>query len=357
MEFTVTQQDLKEALDTVKRSAATKTTLPALSCVLVDAGEGVKFTTTNLESYAVKTLKAKVKEAGRALVDVALLSEFISTLPDDQVRISTKGKKVQIECGRVSSNVNVLDPEDFPAIPQIEATFEFDGEVLKRVIGQSIYAAAQDDSRPVLTGMLIQGGDNFTVATADGFRMAVIQHPIKTEPFSVIVPAKTMKELSRVLSGTVKIGVSNNAIVFKMDGVEIGSRLIEGQYPSFDRILPSGEGTKITLSVSDLFAATKNASVFLKSGSPILRLDAKKSSLMVIGQDAEMGDAVGTIDCVTEGDFQTFALNPRYVLEMLSAMGTERTTLCVASPSSPLLILPVGDETARYVLMPMHTDR
>ncbi len=250
MEFTCVQADLKAALDIVKRQAPSKTTLAALGGVLIKADDAISLTTTDLTAFVIKKMAAKVKEEGTLLIPVALLSEFVSSLPDEPITIVSKKQDAIVTCGRFRSTIKGLLPEDYPEIPKVATTLEIDADVLKGIISRVAFAAAKDDARPTLGGVFLEShGDGLRVTAADGFRLAAGVVPIVAEGLNIIVPAKSIKDAVRLIIGTVRVGTDNSSIRFESDGVVFGTRLIEGQYPNIDRIVPKPDDAKTTVTV------------------------------------------------------------------------------------------------------------
>jgi DNA polymerase-3 subunit beta len=352
LKFTTTQEEMKAALDTVKRVAAAKSTLPALSMVLIQADDTLMFTTTDLERFVQRTVKAKIAEKGQALVPVTTLSEYVASLPSDAITLSTKKNDLHIKCGRFESTVKGINPEEYPTIPNVPAEMEMDGDELRAALNKTAYACATDDSRPVLTALCFDGP---TLVSADGFRLAKTTMPIESS-LKALVPARSIKELVRLLSGTVKIGATANHLLFEFSDTRLGTRLIEGQFPPYERIIPTASGTEITVSVASLLSALKSATVFAREASMQVKLTAENNALTINAKSAEEGDATAAVDAEITGNI-SFALNVRYLSEMLNALGSERATFFVTSPSSPVLVKPVGDESSLHLCMPMNNNR
>ncbi len=350
MEILCTQSQLKESLDIVKRAAPSKSTFPVLGGIVITAGESVELKATNLEMYITRYLPAKVKATGVRCIPATVLSEFISTLPDDQVVIKGRKDGINIKCGRSESNIKGYDPEEFPETPSMELTTEVDADSLKRAINLVSFAAAQDDSRPVLTGVYI---NDDTIVAADGFRLSVC----KTAPtgINVVVPARSLRELAKSAVGTIKIGSDNNHIAFQSEDTRLGTRLIEGQFPPYDRIMPPPSGNTLTVTVGDLLKVNKIASVFAKDNSNIVRFTPADGKLVVSGVSAECGDSSGEIDTEIKGTPPAIAFNAKYLSEMLSVLDkNSRLIMNLATATSPSLFTIEGDDSFTHVLMPMN---
>jgi DNA polymerase-3 subunit beta len=350
LEIICTQSQLKESLDIVKRAAPSKSTLPVLGGIVITAGDSVELKATNLEMYITRYLPSKVKESGVRCIPATVLSEFVSTLPDDQVVIKGRKDGVNIKCGRSESNIKGYDPEEFPEIPSLELTTEVDADSLKRAINLVSFAAAQDDSRPVLTGIYI---DDDTVVAADGFRLSLC----KTNPTGIkaIIPAKSLRELAKAAVGTIKIGSNANHMAFQTEDTRLGTRLIEGQFPPYERVLPQPSGNTLTVSVGDLLNVNKVASIFARENSNIVRLTPADGKLVVSAVSVDSGDSSAEIDAVVTGTPSEVKFNAKYLDEMLRSLDkNSRLVMDISSASSPSLFTVEGDDSFKSVLMPMN---
>ena len=349
MNIVCVQDQLKSALDIVKRGAASKSTLAVLGCVLLEASDGLKLSTTNLESFVVKKIGAKVEKEGSVLVPVDVLSEFVSSLPNGPVTIKQTKAGISVSCGTMKANIRSMPVDEFPTIPSVEASLEIDGEVLKTAINRVAYAAAKDDTRPTLSGMYFHGGEKLSVVTADGFRLAKVTVPVAID-IDVLVPARVAREIGRTVSGTVTIGYNQNHIEFAFDGCKFGSRLIEGKFPDYNRVIPEGGETNVVLNSADLARAVKTATVF---SDTTVALGFEDSIVSVSSKDAEVGDNTGDVECEKSGPDVKIAFNPRYLIELLAAM-PEKVSFSIKGASFPIVAKSVDDTDYIAVLMPMH---
>jgi DNA polymerase-3 subunit beta len=350
MEFTVVQEELKFALDSVKRVASVKTNIPCLSSVLVIASDaGLSLRCTDLEVFIEKKIGAVVKEAGQTCIPVAVLSEFVSSLPNDKVTLVTNKKKINVQCGRFNANVNVLDPEDFPASSTIETTIEIDAEQFRKAIGKVLHAVAADDARPTLTGMFLDGKN---AVGADGFRMALASLPM--DGLNLIVPSRPLKEAIRVLSGTISIGVNDHMMVMSDGTTEVGTRLIEGSYPNYQNIMPELGPTKAIVSVSELYSVVRSVMIFNKDNK---RIKLEIGEAITVKAQAEEGDGVCTVDAQVEGPGLEIGLNAKYLLDLLSSIGTEKIAFYFTSPATPVRASAPDDSGFTEVIMPMTLEK
>ena len=378
MRLVCTQRALAEGLAIVDRAVPTKSPLPVLSNVLLTADDGrLKLVANNLEMAISAWIGADVATEGTITLPARLLSDFVSTLMGGDVEMALKPgtKTMHLKCGRYEANINGMDAEDFPPVPAVDEASHcsITAKALRAAINQVVFAAATDDTRPVLAGVLLTiDGDEMTLAAADGFRLAVrtvtLAEPLP-EPLSLLVPGRTLNELARIIGDSdelVKIAAtpSRNQVMFEYPNILVVSRLIEGQFPDYQRIIPKSYSTRVVLPVSDLLQAAKTASVFSRDNSNIVRINVVPSGeelvpgrVDVLASSAEMGDNAGQLDGSVEGDETQIAFNVRYLRDALEAVNSGEVALEITGPTSPGLLKPVAGEGHLHVIMPMHVSR
>jgi DNA polymerase-3 subunit beta len=373
MKLSCLQENLNRGLNIVGRAVATRTTLPITNNVLLATDEGrLKLVATNLEMAISCWIGAKIEEEGTITVPARLLTEFVSSLPSDtiDVALSPQTKTLGLKCARFEARISGVDAKDFPPIPAVDEgiTTKVEVEALRQGINQVVFAAATEESRPVLTGVCAQfEGDSLTLAAADGFRLAVYKLPISTpvsEKTEVIIPARTLSELNRLIADeeeTVDITLNPNKsqVLFRLKSIELVSQLVQGTFPNYSQLIPQSYNTRVIVSVADFLRATKTASIFARDGSGIVRLvitpggELNPGKLTVSARSEEIGDDVGEIDATVEGDESKIAFNGRYLTDVLSVLHESQVALETTNPSSPGLIRPVGTENYTHVVMPM----
>jgi DNA polymerase-3 subunit beta len=348
LEFTVVQEELKVALDAVKRASSTKLIFAQLGNVLVSAGDGLSLRCTDLDLYIDKKIPAQVKEEGQASIPVAVLSEFISSLPNDKVTIKSKEGSVSVKCGRFSANLKTLPVDDFPVPGVVEGSVEVDGDAFASAAGSVIHAVAQDDSRPVLSGLFFSGEH---VIGADGFRVARASFPYSGKP--MIVPLRAAKEMLRAATGTIQIGANDNLAVLKTETMELGCRLISGGFPDVDRVLPKGGSATVTVSVAELTNTIRAISVFDK-----IKVKMEIGETFILsGQEAEVGDNTATCPAEITGPGLTIAASPKFLMDLLGAVGAEKIMFVLEKPTTPILIKVPSNDQYVAVIMPLNLNR
>jgi DNA polymerase-3 subunit beta len=383
MKLECVQENLAEGLAVVGRVVPTKSTLPVLSNVLLTAQNGeLQLAATNLEMAVAHRVSATVSAEGQITLPARLLADYVALLDHGgRVDLELNGKthKVHLACGRYEANVAGIDAEDFPPIPAVDESgsrFTMEAAALKDAISQVVFAAAPDDSRPVLAGVLMRlSGGQLTLAAADGFRLAVrhVELSQSGSDLQMIVPARALNEVARLLPTeddaevTISCTANGNQVFFAFGKTEVTSRLIEGQFPDYQRIIPPEAKTQVKLSTHDFLRATRAAAVFARDNSNIVRLECAPSEdgaelamgrVMVKSTSAEMGDNEGHLDASVNGDAVQIAFNGKYLRDALEVIETPEVRLQITGPSSPGIILPAGDSNGYlHVIMPMHVAR
>ena len=386
MNFAVTKENFAAGLETVGRAVATRATLPITQNVLLRAKEGrLELVATNL-SISIRTrIPAVVEEEGEITLPAKLLTEYVSSM--ENVRIdfseSEERKMITIAGGRAKANMNYTDAADFPPFPAPDegVTTTMEPKHLRRGIDMVAFAAATEESRPVLTGVsLTMGGKSTIMAAADGFRLAVLQRDSDeeieddAEEINAIIPAQSMSELRRLLpsdESPVEILTSKNGgqMLFKFnDGnpIELTTNLLQGTFPNYDQLIPQTYNTRIVVNAKEMLRLARTAAVFSRDGSNILRLEIVKGpeeqegenvpagQLKVSGRSEEIGESEAFMDIIEmEGEEGKIAFNHRYLLDVLSSMDGENITFEMTSSSSPGVFKPSKSQDYVHVTMPM----
>ncbi|MDD5509641.1 MAG: DNA polymerase III subunit beta [Dehalococcoidales bacterium] len=374
MRLTCLQENLSRGLNVVGRAVAVRTTLPITGNVLLATDKSrLKLTATNLEMATSCWIGAKIEEEGEITVPARLLTEFVASLPNEKIEISLspRTKTLELKCARFEARISGVDAADFPPIPKVEAvvTTKVEVEALQRGITQVVFAAATEESRPVLTGVDADfDGDLLTLAAADGFRLAVHKLPLVlpvAKKAKVIIPARTLAELNRLMADQeepVEIIVDPNKsqALFRLKNIELVSQMVQGTFPNYAQLIPQSYSTRSVVDVASFLRATKTASIFARDGSGIVRLliipgsgDLTTGKMTITARSEEVGDDVGEIDAIVEGGEAKVAFNGKYLSDVLGVLREEQVALEVTNPSSPGVIRPVGVDNYIHVVMPM----
>ncbi len=373
MKLSCLQENLSRGLGVVGRAIAARTTLPITSNVLLATDQSrLKLVATNLEMAISYWIGAKVEEEGAITVPARLLTEFANSLPNDRIDInlSSRTKTLELKCARFEARISGVDAKDFPPIPTIEGgiSTKIEVEAFRHGISQVVFAAASEESRPVLTGVDAQfDNDLLTLAAADGFRLAVYKLPLVTpvgQKTEVIIPARTLAELNRLIGDDdetvdITLNLNKSQALFHLKDTELVSQLIQGTFPQYAQLIPQNHSMRAVVNVTEFLRAAKTASIFARDGSGIVRLmiapgsELTPGKLIVSARSEEIGDDVGEIDAVVEGEEAKIAFNGRYLIDVLNVLRESQVALETTNPSSPGVIRPVGVDNYIHVVMPM----
>lgn len=369
------QETLQRALGQVSRAVATKTALPVLSNVLLATDEGrLKIAATNLEIGITTWIEAQVLEEGRITVDARLLNEFVNTLPNETVQLSSDNVRfsLAVQCGRDKAAINGIDAEDFPVIPTVTGeafTAVVDPQLLREMIGQVELAAATDDSRPVLAGVLTRFEvGTITLAAADGFRLAVRQaslaEPVASK-FDVIVPARAYRELARIIGDhaeplTLAITPNQSQLLVRVGETEFLSRLIEGTFPDFRQIIPREFGTRVEVNRDALVNAVRRSSYFARDNNDVVRVivrpgedDLNPGTMEISATAAERGNSQSYVDSSVSGPELQIAFNARYLSDVLGVIRQGQVMLGMNGGNQAGVVRAAGSDDYTHVIMPM----
>ncbi len=374
MKVTVLQENLAHGLAVVSRAVSPRSTLPVLSNVLVATDEGrLRLSATNLELGITCWIGAKVEEEGSTTVPARTFADLVNTLPAEQVNLSLnlQTQVLNVRAGSSNTDIKCIDAQEFPPLP----VPEMDGAILlnvadfKDMVSQVVFAASQDEARPVLMGVLVKvEGDTITMAAADGFRLSVRKGTLSQPapaPISVIIPARALSELARVaVDGNEMISMvlpkGRGQVIFRMKEVEVVSQLIDGTFPDYQQIIPRSYKSRTILSTPAVLKACKQAEIFAREGSNVARLDIKSSgdlepgAVEISAQAEETGSNETVIAATVEGVGLLIAFNVKYLREVLEVIKTPNVALETTAPNAPGVIRPVGDDNFLHVIMPMH---
>lgn len=379
MKITCKQQDLSRGLSTVSHAVSSRSTLPILANILLVTDQGrLKLSATNLEIGINCWIDAEIHEEGTTTVPAKLITDFVNSLPQAPVDIQVPedSHTINIKSLRSSANIKGMDPSEFPQIPTTEGgelPIILDAVTLKEMITQVAFAAADDDSRPVFTGVHVEvNNEKLTFAAADAFRLAVRVAPLPGHEQShdnVLIPARTLTELARILpsEGAVQMIVTPNRsqVLFHTDQIDLVSRLIEGAFPNFRNIIPKEATTRAVIETKEFAAAVKSVTPFARDSSNITRIKLasdeseglEPGTLTIEATAEDVGSNVSTINAAIDGPEQQIIFNVKYLADVLAVLDTPEVALEVTSAGRPGVIKPVGSADYTYVIMPMSTNR
>jgi DNA polymerase-3 subunit beta len=377
MKTSVLQDKLAKGLSIVARAVENRPTLPVLGNILVATEDArVKLAAPNLEMSITTWIGAKVEKEGAITLPAKTLADLVNNLSPERVDLTldTATLTVNVKCGATVSNVKGIDAAEFPVIPSGgDADITLPGKTLKEMINQTVFAAAKEDNRPILTGVLMQlDGNVMTMASADGYRLAVRTTDIEqtfAKRVDLVIPAKALTEVGRVIGDdddvvTITLPKERDIVLFHMKHTDIATQLLEGKFPDFAAIIPRSYVTSSVMYTSDLLAACKRAEIFARDSAYSAKLYVKPApgpgepgAVQIVGMSAERGDNEGTLDASVEGEALNISFNIRYLIDVLNVIDDERVVLESNGAANPGVIRPENRDDFVSVIMPMQVTR
>jgi len=377
MKVSCLQENLAKGLSIVGRAVSTRSMLPVLANVMVETDNGrLKLSATNLEIVVTAWIGAKVEEEGAITVPARTLSDLVGALPQERVdlMLNEQTQTLHITCARTEANIKGIDAQEFPLIPEPddENRIRVETDVLKHMISQVSLAAATDDTRPTLTGVSTRFEDSQMLMVAtDGFRLSMRSAQIPgyvEEPFDVIIPARALVELGRIISDDadavyISLPEGRNQIIFDMDNVVLVSQLINENFPDYTPIIPKSHSTRTVLGTAEFRKACRTAEIFARESSHTARVriepgdEITPGHAIVAATSTETGDNVAQIDANVDGDAIEIAFNVKYMTDVLNVIDTPQVALETTSSMEPGVLKPVGDNDFVHIIMPMHFGR
>jgi DNA polymerase III subunit beta len=361
MKLQVTQENLNRALGTVARVANTRNTLPILANILVKTvNNRLSVAATNLDIAITQYIGAKVSEEGSVTVPARLMQDFINTLPGGVINLELEDNKLHIKTDQYKSVVNGIAADDFPVMPAIEngLSWKVSGPVLKKALQQVAFAASNDESRPVLTGVYLHTIEGrLYMAATDSYRLAEKDLGPNNETFQLLIPVSAMQDLLRIVSDfteDVEVSHDDQQILFRVGDVDLVARLIEGKYPDYRKLIPAAFSTTAQLKRSDFINVTKVSSLFAResAGSVTLNVDDATQELSIHAIASQLGEN----DATAKGDISgsgSITLNSRYLLDGLQAFGGDTIRFCFNGKLEATLLQDLAADDYTHIIMPL----
>ena len=364
MKFTITRDKLHEGLGAVASSVPTKTTLPVLANVLVEAvKDGLRLSATDLDIAVSTTIAASVDQEGSMTLPARKLVEIVKELPNAAIRVTGSGEqRAQIECGKSKFKLLGLSRDEFPAFP----TVKFDGgwkvtaKELQKLIAHVAFAASTEESRPILNGVLWElRPDRMRMVATNGHRLARMDVPATGQgggQADLVIPPKALEQIRRLFGGDeeIEIGKSDNHLGFRSASTQIFTRLIEGPYPNYEQVIPRENDKSLTADKSGLAAALRRMSIVASDQTHRIRMAFTNGACKLSVQTPDLGEAQEEIAVAYEGDALEIGFNAAYLLEILKFMPTDEVRMTFKAPERAATCEPVGwDDPASYMTLVM----
>jgi DNA polymerase III subunit beta len=358
------KDDLAEKLQFVGRGVSTRTTVQILAGILLRvAGGRLHLSATDMEISVRDSLDAQVEEEGAVVVPGRLLVDIVRLLPAGEVMLEHRADEgvARLTCGAASYSLNTYGPEDFPRLPEIEpdSAFAVERAAFLDTISRVGRSASRDESRPVLTGILVRfEGDKLVMAATDSYRLSVKETTLANGPgqeLEAIVPARALQELARVGQGaeseTIQVGVQENQVVFGVDGIWLTARRIDGQFPNYRQLLPEQFEAEVHLPREELLDVVRRTGLLAQRKSP-LRLRFEEGELTVSAQTQDVGEARESLPISYGGEAMEIGFNAEFLRDGLESVTDETARLKLISPLRPGLLHGESDDFL-YLIMPI----
>jgi len=397
------QENLAKGLAIVGRAVSSRSTMPVLANILLEARDNqLRLAATNLEIGVTCWIGAKVEDEGSITVPARLLTDFVNSLPPDRIdmELTARTQTLNLRCANFDANMKGIDAANFPIIPTIDGVSGDDGGMegmrieleasgLRKMVDQVVFAAASDESRPTLTGVEVTFKEGrITLAATDGYRLSVrsahVDGSMPDVPITVIVPARSLGELARVSADAdesrpvqVLVTRERNQILFQVWGkggeskggafhrVELASQLIDANFPDYRAIIPKTHSTRTVVDTASLLKAVRVAFLFARDNANIVRLKIQPANgsggghVSLAATSSDMGDSVNDLEAMIEGDDLEISFNAKYLIDVLSQIDEPQVVLETTQPTRPGTIRPlgIGEDVFLHVVMPMHPSR
>ena len=359
MKIICTKSNLVKGVNIVSKAVPSKTTMPILECILIDATTDIiKFTANDMELGIETTVEGDILEKGVIAIDAKIFSEIVRKLPDNEVVIECENNlQTTITCEKAKFNISCKSGEDFSYLPFVEKTetITLSQFTLKEIIRQTIFSIADNDSNKLMTGELFQIQDNMLkVVSLDGHRISIRKTELKDvyQSRKVVVPGKTLMEVSKILSGEVEsevtISFTSNHIVFEFDNTVVVSRLIEGEYFRIDQMLSSDYETKVKINKKEFLNCIDRATLLVKEGDKKPIIINILDDVMELKIKSQIGSMNEEIMISKEGRDLLIGFNPKFLIDALRVIDDEEVTLYLMNPKAPCFI---KDENENYIYL------
>jgi len=367
MKINITKATLLEGIQVISTGVSARTSMPILYNFLMEAKDGkLKLVRTDMEMATVHYIPAEVEEEGNITAPLKEFSEIIKNFPDDkEITVYTdENNKVHIKSGKSKFWVIGTAGTEYPSIPEIEHTnsVTLDPLLLQQMIEKTAFSASTEETRYILNGLLWNNtAEKFEIVATDGGRLAVATHKAiaGSQEFKIIIPTKVLTEVCRFIGiakpekdSQIKINVSSKQVCFIMNETTFLSRLIEGNFPNYNQVIPTKKNVSFEVFTKDLLAATRRASLCAKEFGNVVKYKAENNTLTVTSNSQNM-DFSDELPIEYTQDALESAFKPQSILDVLKTITTEKVSFSFISASQPVLVEPVGENTFKYVIMPM----
>ncbi len=368
MKVSCTQKNLSEGLSIVSRISTTKATLPILANILISTDKGrLKLAATDLELGITTWINSKINQDGGITIPARTITDFINTNSDKTIDLELNDTTLKLKSEHYDAHIKGMDIADYPLIPEIKDNLicEISSEKLKQAINQTVFAASNDETRPILCGVNFRFNSNeVKLVATDSCRLAEVKiKDVKTinEHSDVVVPVRTIVELGRIIQNTeekVQIFLNDSQICFIIGSTQLISRLVEGTFPVYEQIIPNSFQTKVQIKSSELSSALKMSSLFTKESANNVKIKVKENTLQILAVSPQLGDNTANISSKTDGGELEIAFNARFILDAMNIISSEEVILELneinpAKERKPSILKTPDNPNYLYIIMPL----
>ncbi len=364
MDIKLLQENLSHALTQITRVVPSRPQLPVLQNVRLQATkDGLEITATNMETTETVWRGGKVEKEGEVCVSARTLFEFVASLPQETVRLSTKEETLLVSCNGFEAELPTIQASEFPPTPSfsLKDAGEIDKEKIVSALSSVLFAAATDEGRPILTGIkVVEEGDLTLFIATDGYRLSLRKMALPVKKLSnVVIPARALSEVIK-LSGeqkeekVIKVGLAGeHQVGFAIGETTLSTRLIEGEYPNFERIIPKSFTTRALIEKEAFLRAVRSAAIFARDNANIVRLVLDKQKIIVSANAAQTGKNSIELDAKIDGDGGEIAFNSRFLLDFLTNLPDEEFLFEMTGALNSGVFKPVKDDSYLHIIMPV----
>lgn len=368
MKLTVLQENLKNAVSLTSHFISLKAQLPILSNILLKTDKSrLILSATNLETSISTSIGAKIETEGEITINGKVFNDLISNLSSGQIELEVEKESVKITSGKFKSNILGSNASDFPTLPSTvgKDSFKLNTKEFTNALSKTLFAVSSDETRPILTGVLFVFKDNtLYLVSTDGFRLTEIKLKTKIEipDLKIIVPKTILNEVSKLTDSEeleVSFDKDNNQIIFKIEDTLLSSRIIEGEFPEYQKIIPTSSICNLTVDKQDLEKATKLASVFARDSGNIVRFTIKENYLKVKAESSNAGNQEMELEVKTEYLKQEeieIMFNFRFLEEFLKIVVSDEVQIQISDNNKASKFLDSKTSNLLHIIMPIKTN-
>lgn len=362
MKFISNLENIKRVLESVSYLVDNNPTLPVLNNILFKvAGKRLTLSATNLESAIKYSLEVQVKNEGEITIPAKTLVNYISFLEGENVEFESVGDDILVKCGKSKTKIRGLNSSEFPILPEVENLFsvKLNSDELEKALKETTFVCSVNSTRPVLSGVYFFSTEKgVNMVATDGYRLSEkqIQTEIKAnKKAEVIIPARALNELQKLVKNMdeLEITVGQNQVAFRVDGIELFSRLIDGNFPNYKAIIPNEFNTTVKIKTKEIISAVRQMSVFARDNNNTLNLKTSEGELNINANANQVGEGETSISAEIDGENQSINLNYDFLLSALGVMNSETVILKLKDKNSPIILQPEKEENYLHLIMPL----